>query len=81
MKFIVQGDSIESFDTKNGSKTVRRLSLIGETDLSEQICQCDLSKDTPAVGKGKVVEMHVKAVAQLFNGKPRLDAVLLNVGK
>jgi len=79
MKFIVQGDSLETFQTAKGSKTVRRLALIGVDDLSEQICNADLPSETPAIGKGKQVDLHVKSVGALFNGKPRLDAVLQNV--
>lgn len=81
MKFMVQGDSLESYKAASGMVTVRRLALIGESDLSEQICQLDLPEATPAVGKGKMVEIHVKSVTHLFNGKPRLDGHLVGVGK
>jgi len=76
MKFMCLGDSIETFITKAGPKSVRRLVVLGsDSDLAEQLCTIDLPGDSPAVGKGSRLEVGIAEVSNIFNGKPRLRAV------
>jgi hypothetical protein len=81
MRFIVQGDSLESYTGQKGVQTKRRLALLGESDFAEQICQCDLPSETAEIGKGNVVELRIRGIVAIFNGKPKLDAVLVGVQK
>jgi hypothetical protein len=82
MKFIIQGDSIQTFTGKKGEQSARRLLLLGaEADLSEQLVELNLPADHPEIGKGKAIEVHVSEISSIFAGKPRIRGTIVKGAK
>jgi len=77
MKFLVMGDSLESWEKDGKTFTTRRLLLLGEgDDLAEQLCEFNMPADSPSIGKGRVVDLKIKEISSIFGGKPRLRGSL-----
>jgi hypothetical protein len=82
MRFTVTSENIETFTGKKGEQKSRRLLLLGaDADLSEQLCEMNLPADSPAVGKGKTIEVHVREITSIFGGKPRIRGSIVPSGK
>jgi hypothetical protein len=77
MKFSVRGDEIQTRKTDNGDWTVRRLTLLGEQELTEQFVELDLPEDAKPVGVGKTIEVRVKKVVSIFQGNARIQGQIV----
>jgi hypothetical protein len=73
MRFKVIGDSIDSYESKGRQYSNRRVILLGSgPDLGEQLVELNLPPEHPAIGVGVEIEVHVREITAIFNGKPRI---------
>jgi hypothetical protein len=73
------GDSIESFASKTGKQTVRRVLMLDADVQSNlgQVLELDLPADHAAVGVGKRLQIECKGLPVNFTGRVRVRGNLV----